>query len=124
MRGCKSFNVSRHQLCHYNTLLISQYKTLSLYVMLSPLPVKKVWDMVRKISGKNISPTSTHLITPDGREISDQNEIFVSFGTKARMDILRRKMGVRVREAYNTAVLSSDYLLVQNLNPHLFLHCC
>ena len=31
--------------------------------------------MVRKISGKNISPTSTHLITPDGREISDKNEI-------------------------------------------------
>ena len=37
--------------------------------------VKKTWDMVRKISGKNISPTSTHLITPDGREISDKNEI-------------------------------------------------
>ena len=37
--------------------------------------VKKVWDMVRKISGKNKSPTVNHLKKSNSESVTDQKDI-------------------------------------------------
>ena len=41
----------------------------------SKTSIKKTWQMVRKISGKTTTTTSTYLMTPDGEEVREQKQI-------------------------------------------------
>ena len=41
----------------------------------SKTSIKKTWDMVRKISGKTTTTTSTYLVKPDGEEVRQTKEI-------------------------------------------------
>ena len=43
-------------------------------------PVKKVWDMTRKISGKSKSPSFTHLNTKRGTKATSKEEIANTLG--------------------------------------------
>ena len=43
-------------------------------------PIKKVWDMIRKISGKSKSPSFTHLNTKRGEKATSKEEIANTLG--------------------------------------------
>ena len=43
-------------------------------------PIKKVWDMIRKISGKSKSPSFTHLNTKRGTKATSKEEIANTLG--------------------------------------------
>ena len=38
-------------------------------------PAKRVWEMVRKLNGKQSSTSVSHLINPDGTKISERTDI-------------------------------------------------
>ena len=64
------------------TIKASKRKSWNSYVsnLNHKTPIKKVWDMIRKISGKSKSPSFTHLNTNCGTKATSKEEIANTLG--------------------------------------------
>ena len=75
-------NVKNFRAKARRTIKASKRKSWKSYVsnLNYKTPVKKVWDMIRKISGKSKSPSFTHLNTKRGTKATSKEEIANTLG--------------------------------------------
>ena len=75
-------NVKNFRAKARRTIKASKRKSLKSYVsnLNYKTPIKKVWDMIRKISGKSKSPSFTHLNTKRGTKATSKEEIANTLG--------------------------------------------
>ena len=75
-------NVKNFRAKARRTLKASKRKSWKSYVsnLNHKTPIKRVWDMIRKISGKSKSLSFTHLNTKRGTKATSKEEIANTFG--------------------------------------------
>ena len=75
-------NVKNFRAKARRTIKASKRKSWKSYVsnLNHKTPIKKVWDMIRKISGKSKSPSFTHLNTKRGTKATSKEEIANTLG--------------------------------------------
>ena len=75
-------NVKNFRAKARRTIKTSKCKSWKSYVsnLNHKTPIKKVWDMIRKISGKSKSPSFTHLNTKRGTKATSKEEITNTLG--------------------------------------------
>ena len=83
-------NVKNFRAKARRTIKASKRKSWKSYVsnLNYKTPIKKVWDMIRKISGKSKSPSFTHLNTKCGTKATSQEEIANTFNITELKDAI------------------------------------
>ena len=84
-------------------------------------PIKKVWDMIRKISGKSKSPSFTHLNTKRGTKATSKEEMANTLGETFLDNSSSRNYSEKLKNKKKKSNLISPLQILKNITACLTL---